>query len=309
MRLSILIVNWNVKDLLRDCLLSIRRETSLPEKEYEIIVVDNASTDNSVEEISRDFPTVKMIANPHNIGFGKANNQMLAHCHGDLLLLLNPDTLILDGAIDKMLDVMAKQAEITILGCRLIFGDGRLQRWTAGRFPNLTAVACHYLFLDKVFKSFGVDASMYLSTDVSYDKEVDWVSGACLMIRREAVREALFNERYFMYGEDLELCYRIKSEGGQIRYTPSATILHFHGQSIKKQSPKVSAEGLLGPRKFYKEIFHPGTLFAFDLVVCLGFLLRFFGYVLAPFSLQARIGRQTSIKFFLIALKVLIRQI
>lgn len=274
LHLSVIIVSWNVRDLLRECLRSLREHTRLPPAQYEVIVVDNASQDGTTEMLRSEFPWVHCIENAANYGFGKANNQALPLCGGTHLLLLNPDTLIRDDAVGGMLERMTGDPSLAVLGCRLAYGDGRFQRWTAGRFPSLWSAACHYLFLDKLLPPVLANSSMFLSFDITRDRDVDWISGACLMLRRDAVGDSIFDERYFMYGEDLDLCNRIKQAGGRIRYTPAVTVVHYHGQSTKQQTIDVSANSLQGQRKFFADSHGPAALFVFDAIVIAGFWLR-----------------------------------
>lgn len=164
--LSIIIVNWRVPELLRACLASIYRETTIPPALFEIIVVDNNSGDHSVELVRDEFPRVICIANLVNAGFGRANNQAYQKSRGRFVLLLNPDTLIQDDVIGQTLAVMKQRPSVVALGCRLLNGDGSLQRWTGGRFPSLWNVACHYLFLSRLLAPLGHDVSVYLTHDV-----------------------------------------------------------------------------------------------------------------------------------------------
>src|SRR5262249_26266572 len=128
--LSVIIVSWNVRDLLRDCLRSLYGEMELTAGRWEIIVVDNASADGSAEMVHNEFANVCVLANSENAGFAKANNQALTSCRGEFILLLNPDTVVQDHAVDRMLRIMQAQPEIGALGCRLLNTDGSLQRWT-----------------------------------------------------------------------------------------------------------------------------------------------------------------------------------
>lgn len=276
--LSILIVNWNVRDLLRACLASVREHLRLPRDEYEVIVVDNASADDSVAMIERDFPWVRLIANQDNVGFGRANNQAMAQASGRYLLLLNPDTLILDDALDQMLSHMESHRDVSALGCKLKNGDGSLQRWTGGRFPSIGTTSCHYLFLNRLLPRFVRPPSLYLDSDVTEPVDVDWVCGACLLLRQSALGGRLFDERFFMYGEDMELCHRLKRNGGRVVYTPLVSIIHYHGASMKKQQGEVLLMSLAGLRAFYASTSGKRGLWLVDLVTIVGFALRYVMY-------------------------------
>ncbi|MFO0947988.1 MAG: glycosyltransferase family 2 protein [Planctomycetota bacterium] len=276
--LSIVIVNWNVRDLLRACLQSVQQQMRLPETCYEVIVVDNQSTDGSVAMLEKEFPGVRLIANPHNPGFGKANNQALPLCRGKYILLLNPDTVILDHALDKMLARMEGEPSIGALGCRLLNGDGTLQRWTGGSFPTLWTVACHYFFLSQLLPRGFRPASLYLDSDVPSSIDVDWVSGACLLLRREEVGDYIFDDAFFMYGEDMELCHRLKKAGQRVVYMPEVSIIHYQGASMKQQKGEVLLTSLKGLRSFYARVNGPAHVWAVDWITIIGFLLRWAAY-------------------------------
>jgi N-acetylglucosaminyl-diphospho-decaprenol L-rhamnosyltransferase len=279
--LSIIIVNWRVPELLRGCLASIYRETKLLPSAFEVIVVDNNSGDHSVELVRREFPQVICIANDVNVGFGQANSQAYRTSSGRFVLLLNPDILLQDDAIGRTLAHMQARSAIVALGCRLLNGDGSLQRWTGGRFPTLWNVACHYLFLSRLAAAFGRDTSIYLTHDLDHECEVDWVCGAFLMLRRTAIQEPLFDPSYFMYGEDMDLCYRLKQAGGTILYTPAASIIHYQGASMDQQQGDVVLNSLKGLRMFYCKTHGAGKLWVFDALTVVGFGLRWLGFRIA----------------------------
>ncbi|MCA1971276.1 MAG: glycosyltransferase family 2 protein [Caenispirillum sp.] len=285
--LSIIIVNWMVRDLLRQCLRSLETGTSLPEQAREVVVVDNASHDGSVEMLRREFPAVRLLANEDNVGFGAANNQALPYCSAEWILLLNPDTVVLPGAIDAMLASARADESIGVLGCRLLNGDGTLQKWTGGHFPNLANLLSHYFFLDRLLPAALRPPSLYLDRDVREDLTVDWVSGACMLLRRSALGERIFDPAYFMYGEDMELCHRLRRQGYRVLYSPAASVIHFQGQSMKQQEGDILLSSLKGPRQFYRATHDEAGTLLFDLITLGGFLLRW-----AVYSLAAWPGRQ-----------------
>jgi N-acetylglucosaminyl-diphospho-decaprenol L-rhamnosyltransferase len=291
---SIIIVNWQVRDLLRACLQSLRDQAGLPAQRYQTIVVDNASNDGSAAMVAAEFPQVQLIANTDNLGFGQANNQALPLCTGRLVLLLNPDTLVLDGAVGRMVALMDAQPAVAVLGCRLLNGDGTLQRWTGGAYPRLLNLVNHYFFLDRLLPSAWRPMPLYLDRDVEDDLPVDWVSGACMMLRASALQGRLFNPDYFMYGEDMELCHRLKQAGGQVVYTPRASIVHFQGESMKQQQGEVLLSSLKGPRQFYRQMRGGRGLWLYDLVTVLGFALRWCLFSLASLGRPALASRAAS---------------
>lgn len=306
--LSIIIVNWRVPELLRGCLASIYCETKIHPTLFEIIVVDNNSGDHSVALLRAEFPQVVCIANEVNVGFGQANNQAYQKSRGRFVLLLNPDTLIQHNAIAQTLAVMQQRPSVVALGCRLLNGDGSLQRWTGGRFPTLWNVACHYLFLSRLLARLGHDVSVYLTHDVAHDCEVDWLCGAFLMLRRDAIPDPLFDPSYFMYGEDMDVCYRLKQAGGTILYTPAASIIHYQGASMSKQQGDILLSSLKGLHMFYRKIHGPGKLWLFDSLTVAGFGLRWCAFSIgagfsgsASFTAKAASSRQ----YLTIALQLL----
>jgi hypothetical protein len=226
--LSVVVVSWNVKPQLKNCLNSILGEKL---KDFEVIVVDNASSDGSPQMVERDFPQVKLIKNNQNLGFSKANNQAIKISQGEYILLLNSDTVIQPGAIQKMVNFMDKNKRVGALGCKVKNPDGTLQD-SCGRFPSLSAIMAtkiHRLSKGLLLKSL----ASHQVADI--EKEVDWITGASLMVRREAIEQVgLLDEAIFMYFEDTDWCYRIKKSGWVVKVTPEAEIIHLGGGSARR---------------------------------------------------------------------------
>jgi N-acetylglucosaminyl-diphospho-decaprenol L-rhamnosyltransferase len=277
MTLSVVIVSWNVCAMLRECLRSVYEEASSVDG-LEVYVVDNASSDGSVEMVRAEFPLVKLIVNHDNEGFAKANNQAAQACCGRYVVLLNPDTVVKDRALVKLVHWMDAHARAGIAGCRLLNTDGSLQRWTGGAFPNLCNIASHHLFLDYLLPARVRPRPMYRLGDTSLDERVDWVSGACLIARRRALRQRLFDESYFMYAEDLELCERLAVNGWEIWYVPSAVVVHHHGRSMSKQSGTVTLSPVRGPRIFFARGRSPVALLLYDILTTTGYFLRWVAF-------------------------------
>lgn len=216
MKISIIIISWNTKSLLRDCLNSLKGNE-------EIIVVDNASSDGSPQMVQKEFPKVKLIKNQKNLGFGAANNQGIKVASGDYLLLLNSDTVVKNDAPLKMAGFLSENSQAGVVGCRLLNSDGSLQP-SAGPFPGL-GVTFVMLFLEHWLKNL-------VRTSFPKVTEVDWVMGAALMVRREVIKKAgLMDESIFMYMDEVEWCYRIKKTGFKVFFFPEASITHFFGGS------------------------------------------------------------------------------
>jgi GT2 family glycosyltransferase len=232
-RLSIIIVNWNTSGITRNCLASIRRYAAA--LDCETIVVDNASADDSVARIRAEFPEVRLIENTANLGFGRANNQAMRTARGRFFLLLNSDTLLIDGSLDRWLSLLDREPAIGISGCKLLFEDLRLLS-SCSRFPSLRFAALEELMLYKLLPR-RVRGELLLGGYWDHDRErdVDCVWGAAMMVRREVFAETGgFDERYFMYGEDLEWCMRVRDRGWRVTFTPETRIVHLDHRSSEK---------------------------------------------------------------------------
>lgn len=275
---SIIVVNWKVREMLRSCLCSLYQLGGLPPEQFEVIVVDNDSRDGSVEMVREQFPSVTVIANERNVGFGSANNQALPLCRGRYVLLLNPDTVVLDQSISRLVARMDARPDVGAMGSRLVNADGSLQRWTGGAFPRLANVLAHYLFLDRLLPARLRPLPLYLDRDEQQEVDVDWVSGACLIARASALDGKLFDPDFFMYGEDMALCHRLKLAGWRVVYTPRVTIVHYQGESMRQQSGDVLLSAIKGPRQFYLQMRGGRAIRTYDAITVAGFGLRWLLY-------------------------------
>ena len=235
--LSIVIVNWNVREELRNCLASIYRglRGELPS---EVFVVDNASRDGSVEMVREEFPLAKLVENRMNLGFTAANNQAIRRSQGRYVLLLNPDTEVVGDALARMVDYMDTHPEVGLIGPQLLASDGSVQS-SRRRFPSLATAFLESTVLQRWFTSSRVIRHYYVLDRSDEELQaVDWVAGACLLVRREAIEDVgLMDEDFFMYSEELDWCYRIKRAGWQIIYFPEAKIIHHEGRSSQQEVP------------------------------------------------------------------------
>lgn len=233
--LSIVIVSWNVRELLRRCLTSLQGE-ALGGLETEIIVVDNASSDGSVEMASSEYPLVRLLVNSTNAGFARGSNQGLRESTGRYILLLNPDTEILGDALPKMVQFMDDHPQFGIVGPRLLDFKGDLQD-SRRRFPSLPNAFFESTILQQWFPQHRLLKRFYVQ-DRPEDsvQEVDWLVGACLLARREAVAEVgPLDEDFFMYSEEVDWCHRMKACGWGIAYFPAAQVVHLEGQSSRQE--------------------------------------------------------------------------
>ncbi len=235
MRLSVIIVNWNAKEFLERCLKSVF--ASEFKGDFEVIVVDNNSSDNSVAFVRENYPCARVLANRENTGFARANNQAIRESRGDYILLLNPDTEIRKETLQVMVDFMDRRPECGMAGCRVLNPDGTLQLACRRNIPTLADAFFKLIGISRLFPRsarFSRYNLTFLSPDVM--TRVDAVSGAFLMARRETVEKiGLLDERFFMYGEDLDWCWRSRQAGYVNYYVPDTAIVHYHGQSSKKR--------------------------------------------------------------------------
>lgn len=230
--LSIVILSWNVRELLAGCLRALPVAAGRWWERSEVLVVDNASTDGSAEMTRRDFPGVRLIALPHNMGFSGGNNVGIRAARGKYVLLLNPDTVPLPGSIDTLAAYMEAREESGIVGPRLLNPDGTLQP-SRRRFPTLATALVESTPLQRwLGKLASIQRFYMLDRSEGETQQVDWLSGAALMCRREAISQAgLFDPGYFMFSEEVDLCKRVKDAGWEVVYVPDAKIAHYGGQS------------------------------------------------------------------------------
>jgi hypothetical protein len=233
---TISIVNWNTKDELRACLESVLAQDSIS---FEVIVVDNASSDGTADMVKSDFGgRVKLIENGANLGFGTAHNQSISESQGRFVLLLNPDSRLLErDVLAKMAKYMDENSEVGMLGPKVLNPDGNLQ-FSARHFPTMFAAIFRHTIFGKLFPD-NRFVRQYLMTDWKHDEvtEVDWVSGSALMARRDTFQKiGLLDERFFMYLEDVDWCKRAKDAGWKVVYFPMASVSHRIG-AASDQNP------------------------------------------------------------------------
>ncbi len=240
--ISVVIVSYNVRDLLENCLQSLY--TALTGITHEVYVVDNRSDDGTVEMVRQRFPQATLIANEENLGFARANNLALSRASGETLLLLNPDTLVQEDTIGTMLRFFRENEDVGMAGCKIIKPDGSLEAASRRSFPSPWVSFTKLSGLSTLFPRSPLFARYnltYLSEDESY--EVDAISGSFMMLRRE-VYDTIggLDESYFMYGEDLDWCFRTQRAGWKLYYVHSTKIIHYGGESTKRSSIDAHAE-------------------------------------------------------------------
>ncbi len=270
MDISIIIVNWNTRDILRNCIASIYAQTK--DTEFEVIVVDNASTDDSPEMVKKEFPKATIVENLENRGFAAANNQGIRIAKSRYMLLLNSDTVVLDQAIAKIISFAEDNPDAAVVGCKVINPDGTLQR-TCFMFPSLLNMFLSSTYLYKLFpksRFFGREQMTWWNrNDI---REVNAVSGCFMLVRRKAIEQiGLMDEQFFMYAEETDWCYRFKKAGWRVVFAPVAEIVHLGGQSTSQKSGEMIVELRLSILKFIRK--HHGRLIYG--IACLLILLFF----------------------------------
>lgn len=230
MDLSICIVSWNVAADLRKCLECIAWQSD--ELALEVIVVDNASSDGSVELVRRHFPSVTLIENDANVGFARAANQALEAAVGRYVLLLNPDCVPGEHALARLVGFADRRPDAGLIGPKLVYPDGRLQH-SCRRFPTIKAAIFRHTVFGGLF-SRAVSPEEYLMVNWDHNdvREVDWLSGACLLARREAVKDVgMLDEQFFWGSEDVDWAYRMHRKGWKVVYFPEVRVVHAVGAS------------------------------------------------------------------------------
>lgn len=250
--LSIIIVNYQTYQLTRNTIESVVNRVH--PFTYDIYVVDNASTDESFRKLQEDYQgheNIKFISNHENLGFSKANNRAIKETSSKYVLLLNSDTTVEEDTLEKCINKISNSPEIGALGCRIILPDGTLDKACKRSFPDVKVSFYRMTGLSKIFpksRTFGKYNLTYLNEEGTY--EVDSLSGAFMMVRRQTIQEVgLLDEDFFMYGEDIDWCFRIKEKGWKILYYGTATITHYKGGSGR--NPQALYEFYNAMRLFY----------------------------------------------------------
>lgn len=297
---SIIVVAWNVRKLLYDCLKSVYDQTK--GIDFEVIYVDNASEDGSVEMVRKEFPEVQIIQNPKNEGFIKANNQAIEIAEGRYVLLLNSDTVILDNAIAKTVRFADQHPEAAVIGCRVLNPDHSLQR-NCFMYPSVLNLFLAAMYFYKIFpksRFFGREHMTWWNFDDV--REVQTVCGSFSLVRKEAINQVgPMDGTYFVYGDDPDWCYRFKKNGWKIMFTPGAQIIHYGGQTTK-QLPREFKLQLYGSTLTFMKLHRSKLSF-----LIVRFLIALFLFVRVPYWLVTgllgkRQGRQsiTTAKTYLI---------
>lgn len=253
MKLSIILVSWNTRQLLADCLDSVYAYP--PNDSFEVLVVDNASGDGSAAMVRERFPQARLIESEKNVGFAQGNNLAVPLCSGEYVLLLNPDTVVKPQALDALVQFMDAHSEAGAAGSRLLNPDETLQP-SCHPAPTLARELWRLFHLDRI-RPFG--AYHMHRWDMNQPREVDVIQGASFIVRKAILDKIGFLDgRYFMYSEEVDLCYRLQKAGWKLYYVPASRVIHYGGQSTKLVAADMFLQLYLGKLMYFRK--HYGRL-------------------------------------------------
>lgn len=279
MRLSIVIVSWNTRELLERCLRTVFCEAdSLPDSTVEVFVVDNNSSDGSAHMVGTRYPQVHLLENSENLGFAAANNRAIRQSVGEYVLLLNPDTEVKPGALAELVTFMDGHPNCGAAGPRLLNGAGALQV-SCYPFPTLAREIWRLMHLDTIHP-YGTYRMTAWPSGAA--RMTDTVQGACLMVRQTALEKiGLLDEAYFLYTEEVDLCYRIRQEGWDVFWVPGASVIHHGGQSTRLVASDMFLQLYSSKVRFFRKHYGESTAESYKVVLFISGLVRVIGVVIA----------------------------
>jgi GT2 family glycosyltransferase len=288
MDVSVVIVNWNTEELLGNCLESIYRNTKIPG--FEVIVVDNNSSDNSVKMVRERFPQTIVIENEKNEGYAAANNIGINRARGRYVLVLNSDTIFTDDSLSRICSFADKHEDAAVFGCKIVNKDMTLQQNTY-LFPSLLNLALAVSYLYKIFPRSRFFARERMGWwDWTDAREVEVIVGCYMLVRMEAIREVgLMDNDYFMYFEETDWCYRFKKAGWKNLYAPVSEVIHLGGGSTKKNRDKMFLQVNSSRVLYFKK--HQGV---FSYVIACFLLFLFFALRVPYWLVHALLSRETA---------------
>lgn len=269
MQISILIANWNTCNFLRHCLQSIL--DTAQHLELDTIVVDNASNDDSVAMLRSEFPWVTLIENTTNKGFGRATNQAAQNAHGEMLMLLNPDTVLHEGTLQGMLNFLAFWPQVGAVGPRILNPDGSLQVSCSPR-PTLLREAWRLFHIDDLHP---LSRYPQKRLEAHEPQNVDVLLGACILLRHiVAEQTGMFDEQFFVYSEEVDLCLRIQKAGWEIFWLPEVEVTHYGGQSTRQAADQMFLELYRNKVKYFRKHGGPGSVVVYKSILYCAALAR-----------------------------------
>ncbi len=278
---SIIIVSWNTKDLLRKCLQSIYDETK--KYTFEIIVVDNDSPDKSADMVAEEFPDVVLIANKDNKGFAAGNNQAMVIAKGENLLLLNPDTVVIENAIDKMIDYV-KTTKYQVVTCKLLNGDMTLQK-SVNSFFSLLGSFVENRYIGEKLAKLDTKGKRFMSFwDHSEDREFDWAYGAVIFITREVYEKiGLLDEKFYIYAEEMDYYMRIRKAGYKAMFLSDVKIIHYGKSSSRQRRGAMFIQNYYSFYIYLKKHYSPFTYYSYRLRTFIYLEIWLFYYIMKLF--------------------------
>lgn len=299
--LSAIMVSYNTRELTLKCLRSLFADCR--EMSAEVWVVDNASTDGTVDAIRREFPFVKLIANDNNIGFGAANNQAMREASGEYFLLTNSDAVIESGAVAGLIDYLKRHPHVAAVGPRMLNEDGTLQM-SCYPFPSLLRAWIDSLSLAR-FVSYRSALGDFRSWDHDSERIVPWVIGACMLVRRSVYQQiGGFDERFFLYAEETDWQRRMRLAGWEIGFTPSASVTHLAGASGSYDRVRSRDRFFTSHDAYHRKHYGLLGLLVYRLAMLFGCAWRItawsIAYALAP-SLRPRARKKVALNSWLLA--------
>jgi GT2 family glycosyltransferase len=285
---SVVIVSWNAKAFLAECLETLMQQPC--KYTMEVLVVDNASTDGSPEFVESNCPEVRLIRNESNLGFSKANNQGMEQTTGKYICLINSDVHILDGCLTKLVDYMEANPKLGMGGPSMLSADGKVGRSCRG-FPNVWNMFCHAVALDSLFptsKLFGSYSLRYWSQDTN--RPVDIIGGWFWIVRREALTQVgLLDEGFFFYAEDMDWCKRFHQHGWGVAFLADAASVHYGGGSSRQAPLKYFIQEQRADRQYWRKHHRPLERALYYWICVLHQVIRFIGHgLLIPFSAERK---------------------
>jgi GT2 family glycosyltransferase len=280
--LAIIIVNWNGGTVLLQALDALHR--ALEGRKAQVLLVDNASTDSSADDVHHQFSQIALIRNATNLGFGAANNKGFAQAHGRYVLVLNPDVQINRAALGTLVQFMESHPRSGACGPGILEANGRTASpWCARRDPHPLDVFFEYAYLYRLFPHQRFLARYVMGDwDHASDRQVDALSGACMLVRREVIeRVGGFDEGFFMYGEDLDWCRRIRQGGWQVWFVPGATVLHTGAHSTRQIGDHGARWAVASHLRYFRKWGRPGDLVKVRVALSVGCLSRALAWLLA----------------------------
>ena len=269
MKLSIVIVSWNTKDLLEACLRSVYDYPL--DQPFEVWVVDNKSKDDSVAMVRAEFPRVELIASEDNLGFAGGNNLAIPRCQGEYILLLNPDTEVKPEALNELVAFMDNHPKAGAAGSKLLNADGSLQP-SCHPVPTLSREFWRMFYLDALIPYGTYNMDKWNSEE---PHEVDVLMGASMLLRKTVLDNVgLLDEGYFMYSEEVDLCYRLQKAGWQLFWVPQSQVVHYWGQSAKQVLAEMFLQLYRGKLRFFRKHYSWVTVWLYKIVLGLAALLR-----------------------------------